>query len=169
MTELERIENNNNGEQTPEINTILRVKKIKKPQVELDTFKATISTILKNKNLDWKDPKWNELLPEKVVRFTEQLEKSDYHKDDLISHIPNLVDMVQDIKKWEWFSSKLTNDGFEVYFIGRFRSIFLHIVHHQGIPHSSLFLEVDGKEYPTRALTDVLTYRAWNPETYELK
>lgn len=169
MTELERIENNINGEQAPEIYTVLRVKNINNPEEELNTFKETISVIIRNKHLDWKDPKWYELFPEKVVKFTKQLKKIDYHKDDLISHIPSMVDKVKDVRKWEWYSSKLNDGGFEVFFIGNFRGIFIPIVHHQGIPHANIFTEEDGVEYPTRALTDVLTYRKWNPDTYELK
>jgi len=80
-----------------------------------------------------------------------------------------MIDKVKDVRKWKWYSSKLNEGGFEVFFIGYFRGIFLPIIHHQGIPHTSMFIEVEEVEYPTRALTDVLTYRKWNPETYELK
>ena len=43
------------------------------------------------------------------------------------------------------------------------------LLHHQGIPHKSLFIGGDDYKNPTRALTDVLSYRTWNPETLELK
>ena len=135
---------------------------------ELKTFKQTVTTFIENKDLNSRDPKWNELLPEKIIKFIDQLEEYDYHKDDMISSVPSMIYKLQTVREWEWYSSKLTNDGFEVYIIGIFRTIFLPLLHHQGIPHSNLFIESEGKEYPTRALTDVLTYRKWDPEAMVL-
>jgi len=169
MTEVERIKNNNNLEIPIEPYDVLRVKRISNPASELEIFKNTIIVFLENQDLDEEDKQWESLLPKSIVAFTDQLTDEDYHKDDLISHIPSMIDNLKEIRDWEWYSSKLTDDGFEVIMSGIFRGIFLPMLHHQGIPHKSLFIERDGIEYPTKALTDVLTYKTWNPETLELK
>jgi hypothetical protein len=169
MTEKERILNNNNGEIPDGAYDIVRIKGITNPADELATFKHTITAFLDNKNLHEEDAKWNTLLPRKIVRFTEQLEEDDYHKDDLISHIPSMIDGLKDIRDWEWYSSKLTNDGFEVIMKGIFRYIFRPLLHHQGIPHKSIYVEREGVEYPTKSVIDVLTYKTFNAVTFELK
>ena len=166
--EIENIKNNTNGEIPNEKFTILRVKNVQFPEQELNDFKSSIKTFLENESLSDEDPTWKDLLPERVINFTEQLTEHDYLNDDLITHISNLIYKLQSVKQWKWYSSKLTATGFEVYFTGRFRSIFFPIPHHQGIPHSSLFIEREGVEYPAKGLTDVLTYRKWNPETLVL-
>lgn len=171
MTEKERILKNNNGEIPQGAYDIVRVKNIPNPEQELNTFKQTIIAFLENKNLKPEDKKWEELLPKPLVEFTNQLKDNDFHKDDILYSIGSIVNKLQDddVKEWEWYSSKITKNGFEVYIVGEFLSIFLPMIHQQGIPHTSLFIVSEGKEYPTRALTDVLTYRKWNPETLELK
>lgn len=169
MTEKEQILNNNNGEIPTGEYDIIRIKNIPNPEQELNIFKQTVIAFLDNKNLDVKDPKWNELLPKALVQFTNQLKEEDFHKDDIITAIPNILNKLKKVKEWEWYSSKLTNNGFDIYMKGMFRGIFLPIIHQQGIPHSSLFIVSEEKEYATRALTDVLTYRKWNPDTLELK
>lgn len=168
MTEKERVSNNNNGELPQGDYDIVKVKGIPNPEDELNTFKQTVITFLDNKTLDAEDPKWEELLPEKLVKFTNQLEEENYH-DQVLSNIPNIIDGLQDIRKWEWYSSKLLPDGFEVVMKGIFRAIFQPIIHHQGIPQKSISTIREGKEYPIiRSGIDVLLYRNWNPETYEL-
>jgi hypothetical protein len=169
MTEKDRILNNNNGEMPEGPYSIVRVKEISNPSLELDTFKQTMIAFLDNHNLNEEDIRWNAILPRKLVRFTEQLEEEDYHNDDIISHIPTMIYKLRDIREWEWYSSKLISNGFEVIIKNRFWGIFLPLLHHQGIPHKCLFIEKEGKEYPTRAITDVLTYKSFDPVTYELK
>lgn len=169
MTEKEQILNNNNGEIPKGVYDIVRIKNIPNPEQELSTFKQTVIAFLDNKHLKPKDKKWEELLPKPLVQFTNQLKEEDFHKDDLISSIGTNIVTLQEVKDWEWYSSKLTKNGFEVYMKGMFRGIFLPMIHQQGIPHTSLFIEREGKEYPTRALTDVLTYRKWDPNTLKLK
>lgn len=169
MTEKERIINNNNGEIPEGEYDIVRVKNIPNPEQELNIFKQTVITFLENKNLSAESEKWNEILPQALVRFTDQLEENDFHKDDILHNIGSIIDSLQQVKKWEWYSSKITKNGFEVYMKGMFRYIFRPMIHQQGIPHSSIFIEREGKEYPTRSLTDVLTYKKWNPNTLKLQ
>lgn len=173
MTELERIENNIQGE-LPEDNVyeIIKIKGVQNPEDELNTFKSFIKTFLENKHLDRKDLKWNELLPQKVIKFTEQLKEEDYF-DELVSHISLMINDLKRVREWEWYSSKLTDDGFEVVVNGIFRGVFLPIIHHQGIPHKSIFFYTPERgEFSLNKDNngkDVLSYRTWNPETYELK
>jgi len=169
MTEKERIAQNNNGELPEGGYDILRIKGISNASAELATFKQTITAFLDNKHLDEEDPKWKTLLPKKIVEFTEQLEEEDYHKDDLVSHIPAMIDALKDIREWEWYSSKLFSDGFEIIMKGIFRGIFIPIIHHQGIPHSNIFIERNGKVFATKVLADVLSYKTFDPVTFKLK
>lgn len=168
MTEIERINQNTNGEIPSEKYDIIRVKNITNAEEELNTFKQSIVTFLNNKDLDSDDEKWKEILPEKLVKFTNQLVELDFRTDDLLIFIPSMIWDLQNVKDWEWYSSKVTDDGFEINMTGIFRVIFLPLMHQQGIPHSSMFIVREDKEYPTRALTDVLTYRKWDPETMVL-
>jgi hypothetical protein len=169
MTEKERILNNNKGEMPGDTYSIVRVRGVENPAAELATFKETMIAFLDNSRLDDDDSRWNKLLPQKLIKFTRQLEEDDYHKDELISHIPAMLDNLKTIRKWVWYSSRVTGNGFDVIVTGRFRMIFLPLLHHQGIPHGSLFIEYDGVEYPTRANTDVLTYKTFNPVSFEMK
>ncbi|CAD7802294.1 hypothetical protein CHRY9390_00907 [Chryseobacterium aquaeductus] len=169
MTEKEQILNNNNGEIPKGTYDIVRIKNIPNPEQELNTFKQTVIAFLENQKLKPENPKWEKLLPKPLVEFTDQLKEEDFHKDDLISSIGTIIVTLQEVKDWEWYSSKLTENGFDVYIKGEFYGIFLPIIHQQGIPHTSLYIVSDGKEYPTRALTDVLTYRKWDPNTLKLK
>lgn len=169
MTEKEKIVKNNNGEIPNGNYDIVKIKNIPNPEQELNTFKQTIIAFLENKNLDPENENWEKLLPKPLVEFTNQLKEDDFHKDDLITSIPNIIDTLQDVKEWEWYSSKIIKNGFEVFITGDFHGIFLPMIHQQGIPHASLFIESEGNEHSTRALTDVLSYRKWNPNTLELK
>lgn len=171
MEELERIKNNINGElPIDEEYKYIIVEGIKEPERELDIFKKSMITILENKHLHEEDSQWEKLLPKAVVAFTNQLQEEDYYKDDLISHLPSIIDSILRIRSWKWYSSELYDDGFEIVTIGKgLESHILWLLHHQGISHDKLFLGGKDYKYPTRALTDVLSYRTWNPETLELK
>ena len=127
-------------------------------------------TILENKHVAWDDPKWEELFPKEVVAFTNQLEDDDY-KDELLSHISHFVDGILDVRNWQWYSSQLYDDGFEVVILGRdIGGIALRLLHHQGIPHSSLASGDDKTKFNVIwSGLDVLTYKKWNSKTLELK
>lgn len=170
MTEKERILNYNQGE-LPDtaLYDIISVRGVSNSEEDLETFKQTIIAFLDNKHLKTESSEWEKILPKKLVQFTNQLEKDDYHKDDLLSHIPAMIDGLKRLRQWEWYSSKLTANGFEVVMKGIFRGIFLPILHHQGLPHISLFITRNGREYPTKAITDVLTYKTFDPITLKLR
>ncbi|MGM5630271.1 hypothetical protein O2K51_05155 [Apibacter raozihei] len=171
MTEKQRILTLNNGELPDEKYDILRIKNIPNPEDDLNAFKQSIIAFLENKNLSAESLKWEKLLPRKLVEFTNQLEDSDYHKDQLLMGIFGIVDWLQSIKKWEWYSSRITDHGFEVVTKGYFNGLFIPLVHQLGIPHSSIFIYTPGeKEYPIiRSGTDVMTYKTFDPITFELK
>lgn len=169
MTEKDKILNNNNGELPNGVYDIIKVTGIRNPVDELNIFKQTMIAFLDNRDLHEEDKTWNTLLPKKLVRFTEQLEEEDYHKDDLISHIPTMIYKLKTIREWVWHSSKLTTDGFDVIVEGIFRGIFLPLLHHQGIPHKNLFIQRGNDVYPTRVLTDILTYKTFDPVTFKLE
>ncbi|WP_128330258.1 hypothetical protein [Apibacter sp. HY039] len=125
---------------------------------------------MENKNLSAESLKWEKLLPRKLVEFTNQLENSDY-RDELVTGIFNIINRLQSIREWEWYSSRITDHGFEVVTKGYFNGLFIPLVHQLGIPHSSIFIYRPGKkEYPIiRSGTDVMTYKTFDPITFELK
>lgn len=169
MSEIENIANKIEGEIPFSKYDILRVVNIEFPEEILNNFKAFITIFLVNKRLDPEDKKWEELLPERFIKFTNQLTEHDYSNDDLISNIISIIDMLQNFKDWTWFSSNLNDSGFEIYFEGVFRGTFLNIIHHLGVPHENMYIIRDKIEYPTYAIRDVLTYRKWNHETMILE
>ncbi|MAX71389.1 MAG: hypothetical protein CMC76_09865 [Flavobacteriaceae bacterium] len=170
MTEIERIKNNNNLELPVEKHEYIIVENIGNPEEALNTFKQSMLAILENKNVPWDSPKWDELFPKEVVAFTNQLQEEDY-KDELLSHLSHFVDDVRDVRSWEWYSSQLYEDGFEVVILDEDRKGMLwSLLHHQGIPHANLFSGDDKTKLSViKAGLDVLTYKTWNPETLELK
>jgi len=171
MTEIENIQQHNNGEIPNGKYDIICIKNIENPEQELTDLKETVMIILENIELDAENEEWLHILPNKIVKFTEQLKDEDYYRDDLITNIPNIVWGFQNknLKEWTWYSSKLKANGFEIVMKGVFRAPRVPLIHHHGIPQSSIFLIRDGIEYPTKALEGVLTYRKWNPDTLELK
>ncbi|MDR6968501.1 hypothetical protein J2X31_002524 [Flavobacterium arsenatis] len=171
MTEIERIKKNIDGELPKGKYGIIIVQDMPNPKHELEIFKQTILAILENISLHEENSKWEKLLPKQLVEFTNQLEEEDYHKDDLISHIPNMIRHFREQRKWEWFSSTMleNDEGFEVIVIGNLDTIALPLLHHQGIPFTSIFLEENDKLYPTRYITDVLTYKTFDTKTLKLK
>ncbi len=171
MTEIERINKNINGELPKEKYSFIIVQDVPNPKHELEIFKKTILTILENIGLHEESSKWDDLLPKQLVEFTNQLEEEDYHKDDLISHIPNMIRHFRDNRKWEWYSSTMleNDEGFEVIVTGVLDTVALPLIHHQGIPFTSIFLEENDKLYPTRYITDVLTYKTFDTKTLKLK
>lgn len=170
MIEIERIEKNVNGELPDGNHQFIIVENIEKPEKALEIYKQSMLAILRNQHLHQEDPKWEELLPRQVVAFTNQLEEEDY-KDGLLSHIPAMVHSVVNIRNWEWYSSQLYEDGFEVIILGRDIGVISYgLLHHQGIPQSSLAIgNATTKTKISGGGRDVLSYKTWNSETLELK
>lgn len=172
MTEIERIHNNVNGELPKEGKyKYIIIQNISNGEHELEIFKKSIIVFLENQHLHEEDPKWENLLPKAVVSFTKQLEEKDYHNDDLVSHIPSIINGLRKLREWEWYSSQLFEDGgFEVVVKGNLIGIAtLNLLHHQGLPHKAIYTGTDKEIYPVKALTDVLTYKKWDSKTLKLK
>ncbi|GGB85111.1 hypothetical protein GCM10007424_26450 [Flavobacterium suaedae] len=171
MIELERIKNNIEGE-LPESGKYgyFIVENIINPQHELNVFKETISVLIKNKHLSPDDPKWENLLSKQMVAFVSQLDDEDFHNDYILHSLPNVVGSFM-VRKWEWYSSEVLENGFEVTFLGRdIGMVGTVLLHHQGLPYSSLFLEQNGNFYETRNVgTDVLSYKTFDRKTLKLK
>lgn len=172
MTEIERINNYNKGELPKEDYRYIIVENIDNPEKALSIFKQTMLMILENKHIAWDSPKWEELFPKEVVAFTNQLEEKDY-KDQLLSHLSHFVNDVLDVREWQWYSSQLYDDGFEVVILGKdIGCISWRLLHHQGIPHKAIASGDDktkNEANSPRSGLDVLTYKTWNPDTLELK
>jgi len=164
MTEKERIQQLVNGERPSGEYDILRISNINDASDALENFKKSISTLLENNNLRSDDPMWNDLLPEKIVRIVNRMDKEDYKNDELVFSVKSMVDDVldPDIKTWQWYSSQLNENGFEVYFEGTFRARFTGFVRFQGIPLSKITIERKGVVYPINVYKDVMTYKKFD-------
>ncbi len=167
MTEIERIQKNVNRELPDGDYFILRVEDIDNAKEVLEDFKQSMIIVLQNKNLHYKDEKWQKLLPKSIVEVTEQFEDEDYKNDDLLYDIPLMVnDILPTIgkKDWEVYSSKLYSDGLEVIFSGDSRGVgplnFIRF-HKPGIPLKKITKERDGVVYPIKVYKDVMSYRSF--------
>jgi hypothetical protein len=161
MTEITKIEQHINGETPSGKYDILRVEGIDNPKEVMDNFKKAIISILKNPQLDKADPKWEQLLPQRIIHIVNQLDEEDFKNDDLVFPISSIISAVRSktLKEWQWYSSKISDTGFEVYFEGIFRARFTWFVRFQGIPLSKIFIEREGVTYPLKVYKDVMTYK----------
>lgn len=164
MKELERLDQNNEGQRPKEghIN-IVRVTSLDNPDEVLSLFKEAVKVILEHPDLDKKSKKWRQLLPERMVRFVDQLDEEDYWNDELLESIDGIIDEMRnpDQRHWEWYSSKLTDNGFEVVTTGKFHLRFLWFIHTQGIPQSKMFIVEGETIYPIKMLKDVTQYKTF--------
>jgi hypothetical protein len=159
MNEIQRIKANKKGEIPNSKYDILRVDGIENPEEILENFKKGIITILENSNLNYNDKKWESLLPKKIVNIVNQFDEQDYKNDDLVFSISSMVYDVQKLKDWQWYSSKLSENSFQVIFEGIFRGGFTSFVRFQGIPLSKITIERNGIIYPLKVRKDVMTYK----------
>lgn len=163
MTEIERIQQNTNGEVPSGKYDILRVEDLSNPEEVLEIFKKCIVVFLENKDLDSENEKWEKLLPHEIVSFIGQLNDDDYSNDDLLSDIDLIIHHLQVRKEWEWYSSKLYKEGFEVFFEGIFRGSFVELIHCQGIPINKITIESNGVVYPLSNMVykDITSYKSF--------
>ncbi len=162
MTELQRITSNNNGEKpsTGEY-TIFTIEQIDNPYEILENCKKIVSVLLTHKELKPDSEKWKSLLPDRVVKFINQLDDLDYGNDEYLFSIPSIVSSFQNskIRKWEWYSSKLTESGFEITFNGwcSFKNYWM--IHCQMVPYSKFHIEELESMFQPRVYKDVITYK----------
>ncbi len=159
MNEIERINKNIKGEIPKGEKTIIRIGNLKNPKESLDTAKATISAFLNNMAIQDDSEDWYELLPQKIVKFLAQLDQEDLKNDELLYPLDILIYELKN-KDWEWYSSKLLKDGFEIVTTNSFLPRYTWIFHCQNIPLSNIWIEDDrfGK-YGLQTLRDVTTYK----------
>lgn len=161
MKELERIDNNTNGELPNGEVTILTVMDIDNAEQVLKNCKNVVKALLQNVSLNKDDPAWKTLLPEVYIKFVEQLALEDKAKDTNLYFLNSMVGDFQKIREWEWYSSKLIDNGFEIEMKGWFNSRFAWIIHYQNIPYSKIWIKTDRAEnkYTIKVVTDVTTYK----------
>lgn len=163
MNELNNIKNHNSGQVPAGEYDIIRVSGIKHPKQALTAYKELISIILKNIELAPKDKKWESLLPQSFISIVDKFEYDDYVKDDGVTSLDFILKDVQDhdLKEWKWYSSKLLEDGFEVYFEGIYRLGFISLVRFLGIPASKIYTIREGKTYSHGKILrhDVVEYK----------
>jgi hypothetical protein len=171
MSEIDNITNNTNGEIPAGDYTIFRVKNNEHAENDLEVLKQTLKTILENNTLDQSNEEWYTLLPKQFVEFNNQLDDNDF-RDELLHSIPTLLGNIldPDIKEWEWYSTKLDNEGFDIVLKGIHTGFFESIIHNVGIPITSIFFIKDGKERPLINFgVDVLSHKTFDRKTFTLK
>lgn len=163
MNEIQRIEYNNSGESPKGLANIVKVVGIDNPKEVLYNFKEAVKAILKHPKLGEREKKWERILPEKIVSFIKKLDDEDYSNDDILAPIHSMIDDMRDadIRDWEWYSSKLMDNSFEVVVQGKFHIGFLWFIHCQGIPLYKMFISDGEKTYPIKMYRDVTSYKTF--------
>ncbi|MGB3591538.1 MAG: hypothetical protein WBA16_07615 [Nonlabens sp.] len=166
-SEQKNIENHTNGEvPSTEWNQII-VKDFEHAEVVLEDLKSFMIGFLKNQDLPVGSPRWKEILPQRLIKFTDQLNEEDIYEDDIAQPLNAIIYIMKKNRRWIWYSSKLTGNGFIINVSGDF-NLLICLPHCMGIPHTSLFIMDPNGFYETKALRDVLTYRTWDHETFEM-
>lgn len=75
--EIKRIKNNNTGQTPKGLKTIIVVSGIEGVKIKLDTIKEVLTIFIENMHLENTDSQWEELLPEKFVKFNNSLSAND--------------------------------------------------------------------------------------------
>lgn len=164
MTELVRIQKNNNGELPKGIKTILEISGLENPEEVLSICKSVIITFLENQSLKSEDPKWKNLMPKKIINFIDQLDDEDYSNDEYLFPLELLIYDLKEYKDWEWFSSKLFENKIQLVFKKTFYPKFYWIVHCQNIPLSQMFFQDDRfGNYVPKVYKDVTSYKKFTP------
>ncbi len=163
MTEIEKIKTNINGEIPGGKYDVLQVTDIDNPGEVLDNFKKSIIAIIQNDTLEYNDKKWEALLPEKIVQNVARFDEEDYKNDELVCSLKLMVYDVksENLKEWTWFSSKLKDNGFDVYFQGIFRARFTSFIRFQGVLLSKIIIFRNGTSYPIHVYKDVVSYKTF--------
>lgn len=164
MTELERIDVSNDGKLPKGEKTIITVVDIDNAEQVLKNCKDVVKALLKNINLSKDDPEWSKLLPEVYIKFVDQLELEDKAKDSNIYFLNSMVGNFQKLREWEWYSSRILKNGFEIEMKGWFNSRFAWIIHYQNVPYSKIWIKTDrtDKKYTIKVVTDVTTYKKFD-------
>lgn len=161
MTELGNIKYNVKGEKPSKNYEIISIRNISNAKEVLDNFKNVVLIFLKNKNLNYEDPKWNKLLPYGIVSKMEQLDDDDKKYDELLYDIDSSINKFQRIRKWEWYSSLELENGFNIVVKGDFSDKFISFIHCQNVPLANIRIinEEKNEIYELSTLKDYTSYK----------
>jgi hypothetical protein len=162
LRELIRFDKYSNAEMPEGIKTIVRVKGIANADKVLTNCKNTVRNILQNIKLKETDSKWRNLIPQDIVRFLDLMSAEDFENDDLLFPLDSLISDFKDpdLREWEWYSSKLEEQGFQIIFKGVFSLRFIWIIHVQNIPYNNITAANDiHGNYKLIVYRDVTTYK----------
>lgn len=137
--ELNRIENNNSGEEPKTSRIIIRAKNVKNADKVLRNTKEIMKSISKYAYTNtWpNDDEWKDILPKWFVEGMTLKSSTDRDKDDNLWHYESWIDNMR-MRAWVWWSSKKSGDDLE--FVLETLSIpylfegFLYILYSQGVP-----------------------------------
>jgi len=162
MTEQAQIQYNIKGEKPLKGYQIVRVRNIPHYKEVLDNFKNAVLTILKNRNLDYEDSKWEQLLPKGIVNKIMQLDDDNKKYDELLYSVKSTISKFQRIKDWEWYSSLEVEKGFDIIVKGKFNAgKFINFIHCQNVPLENIrIIDADKQEvYELKTFKDYTTYK----------
>ena len=110
------------------------------------------------------DKRWEKLLPSIYAKFVSQLVFDDYANDELVYSIVSIIEDMQELKTWEWFSSKEESNGFEVIVTGEFLPRFTWFIHAQNIALSKISIKADIHDttYNLKVYKDVTSYKKFD-------
>lgn len=158
MKEIDRIAKNISLEK-PKVNkTVVTVKNIKNPKTKLNIIKGIMMSFLKNRTLEDNSSQWYDILPDKFIQILNLIDESDIGNDDFLVFLEIAIYDLKN-KNWEWYSSKLSNDGFSIVFTDSFYPKSLWLIHSLNIPLSNIYINDDVYgEYELYTFKDITSY-----------
>jgi hypothetical protein len=162
MTEQENIQFNLKGEIPSNGYEIVQIRNINNAKEVLENFKNTVLVFLENKDLNNKDPKWEELLPQGIVSKIKQLDDDNFKYDELLDDVDSTIYNFQEIRDWEWHSSLEVENGFDIIVEGYFNvGQFISFIHCQNVPLANIRIIKEGgnKVYELMTFKDYTTYK----------
>lgn len=161
MEEQKNINHNTSGEKPSENHMIIQVRNISNAEEVLTNFKNAVLRFLENSDLDYKNLKWEKILPKGIVNKIKQLDGDDFKYDELLYNIDLSIDDFKESKKWKWYSSFLIEKGFDIIVTGNFNVRFINFIHCQNVPLKDIsIVDINKNEvYQLKTIKDYTTYK----------
>lgn len=159
MDEIDKIKKNITGREPKGLKTLIKVQNINRPKQVLETVKSIMIGFLENQTLNENSEQWNEIMPSKVIKFLNELNQEDFSNDDILFPLKSLILDLKD-RDWQWYSSKVNPNGFDIITTYSFYPRFCWMIHCQNIPLSKIRIEDDTYgNYIIEVVKDVTTYK----------
>lgn len=159
MNEIQRISRNTSGEMPGGDSVLIKVDDLANAGEVLTIARDAVTAVLKHRDTDKNSSQWKRLLPSKITTFISQLSFDDYANDELLFPLDAIIDDMQTLKDWEWYSSRELTNGLEIIVQGDFHPRFIWFLHCQNIPLFKISIIKNSVVYPLKVYRDVTSYK----------